>query len=71
MNETNRRPVTYGERQVQNDLTFRFEGGESNQGCRHRPKTKCAIGTTLAGLTHATTAADTGFQPGSGWPGRA
>jgi hypothetical protein len=23
-NETNRRPVTYGERQVQNELTFRL-----------------------------------------------
>ena len=38
-NETNRRPVTCGEGAGPDGLTFRFRGGESDQGCWGRPKT--------------------------------
>ena len=53
-NETNRPSVTSGEETDPSDLTFRLLSGESNQGCRRRPRTMYEIGRTLAELTGVT-----------------
>ena len=52
-NETNRGPVPVREA-GSGDLTFRLLGGESDQGCRRRPKTKYEIGKARAELMSAT-----------------
>ena len=52
------------------DLTFRRGGGESDEGCRRRSKTKYEIGTTPAQLTSATAAPHTRLRPGIRLAGR-
>jgi hypothetical protein len=45
------------------DLTFRFSGGEPNQGCRYRPKTTYEIGRDPAELMSATAVAHSRSDP--------
>jgi hypothetical protein len=52
-NETNRLPGSCCEA-TPDDLTFRLPGGESDQGCRRRPKAKYEIGKARAELMSAT-----------------